>query len=165
MVQRSLQSLQNDLAAGLLIAFQLVYNLGNLLCCVNISRTAACDDAFLNSCLRSCQSILHTKFRFLHLSLSSSAYADNSNAACQFRQSLLKFLSVKVRGGLLDLGSDLAYSCRDLVLVAAAVHDDGVLLLNLYGFRAAKLIHGYFLQIQAKLIGDYLSACQDGDIL
>ena len=45
------------------------------------------------------------------------------------------------------------------------VNDDCILFLHLNRFCTAKLIHGSFFQLQAKLGTDHLSACQDRDIL
>jgi len=126
---------------------------------VNISRTAACDDTFLDSCLRSCKSIFHTELCFLHLCFSSSTYADNCNAASEFRKSLLKFLSVEIGLCLFDLALDLGNSVSDLFLVAETVNDDGVLFLNLNGFCTAKLLHCSILEVKTKLIGDHSTAC------
>ena len=99
-----------------------------------ISRTAACDDAFLYGCSCGVQRIFHTKLSFLHLCLGCSANTDNGYTACQLSQTLLQLLSVKIRGGFLDLLANLGYPCGNGILVAHAVNDDGVLFLNLNRF-------------------------------
>jgi len=143
--QRSFQSFQDDTAAGLLVAFQSVYYLLNFCCCVNICRSAACDDAFLNSCLCCGQGIFHTHLSFLHLSLGRCTNTDNSYAASHLSQSLLQFLTIKIRSGFLNLSLNLSHTVCDGFLIAAAIYDDGVLFLNLNGFRTTKLIHGGIL--------------------
>ena len=132
---------------------------------MDVSGAAACDDSLFHSRSGRVESVLHTQLGFLHLSLGSSANADYRNAASQLRQSLLQLLTVEIRGGLLDLLADLGNSGVDVALLAKAVNDDGVLLLNLNGFCASQLIHGGFLQIQTNLVGDHGAAGQDRDIL
>ena len=164
MEQRGLQSLQNHLYTGLLVALGSVKQLLDLLGCMDICGAAACNDAFLYGCSRSCQSILHAELCFLHLGLGCSAHTNHCHAACQLCKALLELLAVKVRGRLLNLSTDLADSLINLSLVACAVCDDGVLFLNLHGLRSSKHIQGSFLKLKAKLLGDYLSAGQNRDI-
>ena len=45
-----------------------------------------------------------------------------------------RLLFIKFRGGFLNLSLNLSDTICDLLLVAAAVNDNGVLFLNLYGF-------------------------------
>ena len=129
-----------------------------------ICRTAACDDTFLNCCSCCRQRILHTELCFLHLSLGCSANTDNSYTACQLCKTLLQFFFIKLRSGLCDLSTDLGNSCSNLFLVAAAVNDDGVLLLYFNRFRTAKLFHGGIFQFQTKLLGDNSTAGQDSQV-
>ena len=165
MEQRSFQSLEDNHGTGLLIAFQLCSYIAYCLLSVNVCGAAACDNALFHSCLCSVQSIFHTKLCFLHLGLGSSTYADNCNAAGQLGQSLLQFLFIEIGSGLSHSSLDLSDSVLDCLLVAKAVNDNGILLLNLNGLRTAELLHGSILQLQAKLAGDNLSAGQDCDIL
>ena len=115
--------------------------------------------------LGSCQSIFHTQFCFFHLCLGSSTYTDNRYAACQFCKSLLQFFSVKFRCRLFNLSFDLIDSCFDCFFVAFTVNDNCAFFLNFYRFCTAKLFQCSFFQIQTQFIRDYLSACQDSDIL
>ena len=126
---------------------------------MNISRSAACDDTFFNSCLCSCKSIFHTKLCFFHLCLSSSTYTDNSYAASEFCKSLLKFLSVEIGFCLFDLTFDLGNSVSDGFLVAETVNDDRVLFLNLNGFCTSKLLHCSILEVKTEFIRDHSTAC------
>ena len=130
-----------------------------------ICGTASCNDTFLYCCSCCRQSILHTEFCFFHLSLGCSADTDNSYTTCQLCKTLLQFFFIELRSGLCDLSTDLRNSCCNLILVAAAVNDDGVLLLYFNGFRTAKLLHSGILQFQAKLLGNYGTAGQDSQIL
>ena len=56
-------------------------------------------------------------------------------------------------------------SVLDSVLVAAAVNDDGVLLVDLYLLSATELVDLGLLDVETKLLGDNFAACQDSDIL
>ena len=49
--------------------------------------------------------------------------------------------------------------------VASAVHDDGVLFVDLHLTGMAQLVHAGVLQLQAKLVRNHLAAGQNGDIL
>ena len=149
MEQRRFKGLENQSCAGFLVAFQALYYFVYLAGSMDISGTAACDNSLFHSRSGGVESVLHAQLGFLHLSLGSSAHADYRNAACQLRQSLLQLLAVEIRGGLLDLLADLGNSGVDVALLAKAVNDDGVLLLNLDGF----------------CVGDYGTAGQDCDIL
>ena len=91
---------------------------------MDICRSAACDNAFLNCCPCSCKSVFHTQLRFLHFCLGCSAHTDNRYAASQLRKSFLKLLSVKIRSGLFDLFLNLGDSCLDFILAAFAVNDN-----------------------------------------
>ena len=132
---------------------------------MQVSGTAACDDAFLNGCLRSGNGILQTKLSFLHLGLGSSAYADNRNAACELRHTLLKLLLIKGRSRGLILRLDLSDTCVNGRLVAGTVNDRGGFLLNRNVLRFAEHLNLSVLKRQADFLGDYLAAGQDGDIL
>ena len=129
-MKRSLQSFQYNFCSSLLITFQLVYQLGNRLGSVDVSRSATGYDTLFNSCSCSIQGILHTEFCFFHLGLSSSTYTDNSYAASQFSQSLLQFLFIEFGSGLLDSCFDLSDTILNVLLVASAVNDNGGLFLN-----------------------------------
>ena len=132
---------------------------------MDVSRSATCDDTFLNSCSCCCKSILKTKFCFFHLCLSSSTYTDNSYAASQFCKSLLKFLFIELGFCLLDLRTDLCNTFCNGIFVTETINDNCVLFCNFNRFCTSKLLHLSFFQVKTKLIGDHLSACQDRDIL
>ena len=165
LVHGSFQGLQNDVSAGLLVAFQAVRDLFDLTGSVYISAAAAKDNAFLDCCSCRVQGVFHTVFGFLHLCLGSGTDTDDSYAAGQLGQTLLQLLLIKAGCGLFDLVLDLGGSCRDGALVARAVYDDGGILCDLDGFRAAKLVQGRVLELQAQVSADNGTAGQDGDIL
>ena len=136
-VERSLQSLLDDLRAGLLVALKAVHQIGELVGSMDVGCAAARDDAFLDSRAGRVQSVLHAELLVFHFRLGRSANADNRNAACELCETLLQLLAVEIGLGLLDLGLDLRNAGRDLILVAFAVDDDCIFLLDLDGLRAA----------------------------
>jgi hypothetical protein len=62
--------------------------------------------------------------------LGRAADADHRNAAGELGQPLLQLLAVVVGGGLLDLRLDLGDAALDVGLLAGAVDDRGVLLVD-----------------------------------
>jgi hypothetical protein len=66
----------------------------------------------------------------LHLDLGRAADADDRDAAGELGQTLLQLLAVVVRGGLLDLRLDLRDAGLDVGLLAGAVDDRGVFLVD-----------------------------------
>src|SRR6266853_932394 len=74
--------------------------------------------------------VFDTILAFLHLDLGRTTDADDRNAAGQFRQSLLQLLLVVIRGGVLDLCLDLRDPALDVLLLAGAIDDRGVLLVD-----------------------------------
>ena len=132
---------------------------------MNISCSATCDDAFLDRCTCSVESILHTELLVFHLCLCRSTYADNSYAAGELSKSLLKLLAIEVRLRLSDLRSDLGNASRDLILSTETVNDDCVVLGHLDRLAAAKLSHCHILELDAEFIGYDRAACKNCDIL
>ena len=132
---------------------------------MNVSRSAAGDNALFYGCTCCIQRILHTKLSFLHLGLGCSADTDDSYAAGHLRQSLLQLLLIELRCGVCNLGLDLRDTILDIRLLAKTFNDGGLLLGHLYRLRTAALLDGSILQLQTDLLGDHLAAGQDRDIL
>ena len=87
-------------------------------------------DAFLDRGAGRVQRVLDARLLLLHLDLGGGADADHGHAADQLRQPLLQLLAVVVGGGLLDLGADLLDAALDVGLLAGAVDDGGVVLVD-----------------------------------
>ena len=165
MEQRSLESLENNLCTGLLIAFKCCSILGNLLGSVDVSGTAAADDALFYSCSCCSKCIFHTKLLLFHLCLGSCTYADNANAAGKFSHSLIELLTVEIRSCLFCLCLDLLDSRLDRCRIACTVNDDGVLFVDLDRLSTAEHIDCGILEILTEVCGNNLTACKDSNIL
>ena len=95
------------------------------------------DDTLFHCRAGSVQSILHAIFCLFHLSLGGCAYTDYRYAARELGQTLLELLSVEIGLGLFDLFLDLSDAGSKSFLVAEAVNDDCIFLLNLDALGAA----------------------------
>src|SRR6266699_478710 len=80
-------------------------------------------------------------------------------------QTLLQLLTVVVRGGLLDLHLDLLHARLDVGLLAGAVDDRGVLLVDHQLLGAAEHREVDVLELDAEVFRDRLAAGQDRDVL
>src|SRR6185436_75305 len=86
-------------------------------------------------------------------------------AADQLGQALLELLAVVVRGGVLDLLADLLDAALDVRLLAGALDDGGVVLVDGDALGAAQVLEGQALELEAQVLGDGLAAGEDGDVL
>ena len=74
--------------------------------------------------------VVNPVLALLHLDLGGTADPDHRHAARELRKPLLQPLLVVVRGGFLDLRLDLTDAALDVLLLAGAIDDRGVLLLD-----------------------------------
>jgi len=91
---------------------------------------AARQDAFFDSRTGRVHRVIDAIFALLHLGLGRTTDPDHRDAARELCEALLQLLLIVVRGGLLDLRFDLRDSRFDVGLLAGAVDDRGVLLLD-----------------------------------
>ena len=101
----------------------------------------------------------------LDLDFGRAADADDRNAAGELGQTLLQLLLVVVGGGLLDLRLDLGDAALDVGLLAGAVDDRGVLLLDPHALGPAEHLKRHVLELDAEVLGDHRAAGQDRDVL
>ncbi len=101
----------------------------------------------------------------LHLDLGGRADVDDGHAAGELGEALLELLAVVVAGGLLDLGLDLGLAVVDVLLLARAFDDRGVVLVDLDRLGLAELGQVGALELEAELLADDLAAGEDGDVL
>src|SRR6266851_2411006 len=124
-----LEDLADDLDAGLLVVVRGLDAL-ELLGSTEQGDAAARYDAFLNRRAGRMHRVINAVFALLHLDLGGAADADHRDAAGELGQTLLQLLTVVVRGGFLDLRLDLRDAGFDVGLLAGAVDDGGVLLVD-----------------------------------
>src|SRR6185312_3589851 len=93
-----------------------------------------------------------------------AADADDRNAAGELRQTFLQLLLVVVARGLFDLRLDLRNAGLDVALLAGAVDDGGVVLVDADLLRRAQHADLDVLELDAEIFGDHLAAGDDGDV-
>ena len=91
---------------------------------------AAGDDAFFDRRAGGVERVFDAGLLLLHLGLGGRADLDDGHAADELGEALLELLAVVVAGGVLDLSADLLLAGLDLVLLAGAVDDRGVVLVD-----------------------------------
>src|SRR5262249_16322275 len=126
---------------------------------------AARHDAFLDRGAGGVERVLDAVLLLLDLDLGRTADADHRDAARELGETLLQLLAVVVRGGLLDLRLDLADARLDVLALAGAVDDRGLLLLDDDLLGAAEHLQRHGLELDAEVLRDQLAAGEDGDVL
>src|SRR5207249_8913072 len=119
----------HDLDAGLLIVI-VTLGLVERLLTPQQRHTAARHDALLDRRAGRMQRVLDTGLLLLHLGLGRRADIQHGHAAGELRQPLLELFLVVIGRGLLDLGLDLRLAALDLVVLALAVYERGVVLIH-----------------------------------
>src|ERR1700761_8838717 len=109
--------------------------------------------------------VIHAIPALPHLDFGRAAYADYRDAARELGQTLLQLLTVVVRGGLLDLRLDLRHAGFDVGLLAGAVDDRGVLLVDHHLLGATEHLQRDVLELDAEVFRDRLTAGQNRDVL
>ncbi len=102
---------------------------------------------------------------FLHLDFGHGADVDDGNAAGELREAFLEFFLVVIGGRLVDLRLDLRDAILDILGLARAVDDRGVILVDLHALGLAELADVGVLELEAEFFGDNLAAGKDGDVL
>ena len=77
----------------------------------------------------------------------------------------MQLLLVVVAGGVSYLVLNLVDTVLDELALAVAVHDGGVVLRDGHFVTRTQHVDGSLLQFQTRVLADYQSACQCGDIL
>ena len=126
---------------------------------------AARHHAFLDRGAGGIERVVDAVLALLHLDLGGAADLDHGNAAGELGQTLLQLLLVVVGGGLLDLRLDLGDARLDVLLLAGAVDDGGVLLLDADALGAAEHLERDVLELDAEVLADHLAVGEHGDVL
>ena len=114
---------------------------------------AAGDDAFFDRRAGRVERVFDAGLLLLHLGLGGCADLDDRDAADELGEALLELLAVVVGGGVLDLGADLGDAALDLILLALAADDGGVVLVDRDAFGAAEIGDRDVLELEAELFG------------
>src|ERR1044072_4581952 len=126
--------------------------------------TAARDDALFDGRARGVHGVLDATLLLLQLGLGRRADADDRDAADELRQTLLQLLAVVVRGGVLDLRTDSLDTSLHVGVLAAAVHDGRVVLVDGDLLGAAQVFELDVLKLDAEVFRDDLATLQDSDV-
>ncbi len=163
LANQSGQRLAHDVdAAGLVVidALEAIKRLGG----IEQSRAAARDDAFFDSRAGCVESVIDAILALLDFNFRRAADLDDGNAASQLRQAFLQLFLVIVRGGVLDLLTDLLGAALDRVMVASAIDDDGVVLVDGDALGGAQHGERDAFQLDAQIFRDHFALGQDGDV-
>src|SRR5262249_39813157 len=125
----------------------------------------AWNDAFLDGCTRGVQSIVNAILLLFHLDLGGAANLDHGHPTRELGETFLQLLAVIVGSSVLDLLLDLSNSSFDILLLAGAVDDRGVIFGDGHPLGTPEHIHGDVLKLDAEILGDHLAASEHGDVL
>src|SRR6202035_3036442 len=158
------QRLAHDLDAGLLVVVLGAQAL-ELLGSTQQRNAAAGNDAFFDGRTGRMHRVVNAVLALLDFDFGRAADADHRDAARELGQTLLQLLAVVVRGGFLDLRLDLRHACLDVGLLAGAVDDGGVLLVDHHLLGATEHGERDVLHLDAEIFRDRLTAGQNRDVL
>src|SRR5262249_43650914 len=122
-------------------------------------------DAFLDRGAGRVHCIIDPVLALLHLDLGRTADADHRYAAGELGKPLLQLLAVIVGGRLPNLRLDLRNATLDVLLLAGAADDRGVLLLDRHLLGLAEHVELRVLKLDAEVLRDRGAASEDGDVL
>src|SRR5207248_2048927 len=164
LAHRSFQRFQHDINAGLHVGI-LVVDAADRLLGAQQRDAAARHDAFLHGCAGGVQRVLDAILLLLDLDFGRAANTDHRDAAGKLGEALLQLFAVVVRGALTDLRLDLRHAGFDVLFLAGAVDDRGVLLVDHDLAGAAEHVDRDAFELHAELVGDQLTAGQNRDVL
>src|SRR5262249_51373307 len=162
--RRRFQRLEHDIDAGLYVGIA-VGDLADRLLGAQERDAAARHDSFLDRGAGGVERVLDPILLLLDLDLAGAPHADHRHASRELGQPLLQLLAVIVGRGLLDLRLDLADAGLDVLLLAGAVDDRRLLLLDDDLLGAPEHGGRHILELDAELFGDQLAAGEDRDVL
>ena len=130
----------------------------------NQRSTTTWHNAFLNCGTGCVKGVFNPCLLLLHFGLSGCANVNYGNSTDELCKALLELFPVVVRGGLLDLGTDLFYAALYLLLGASTVNYCGGVLVNNHAFGSTKVVEAYIFQLDAKVLGYHGAASEDGNV-
>src|ERR1044072_7051928 len=128
-------------------------------------RPAASDDALLDRGLGRMHGVLDPVLLLPDLDLGGAADLDDRHAAGELGQALLQLLAVVVGGRFFDLRLELRDPALDVLLLAGAVDDGGVVLVDMDALGGAQHVERDVLELDAEIFADLAASGQDRDVL
>src|SRR5262245_51237945 len=126
---------------------------------------AAGEDAFLHGCTRGMQRVFDAGLFLLHFAFGCTADVDLGHATGQLGEPLFELFAVVVAGAGLDFAAELSDTTLDVVALAGAFDDRGVVLVDDDLLRTAKIVEREVFELHAKGFEDGLAAREDRDVL
>src|SRR5690606_19002570 len=123
------------------------------------------DDPLLLGGLGVADRVLDAVLALLELDLGGRTRLEDGDAAGELGEALLELLAVVVRVRVLDLGADLRDPALDLLGVAGALDDGGLVLGDDDLAGLAEEVEVRVLQLEADGLGDDLTTSEDGHVL
>src|SRR5690606_18804424 len=123
------------------------------------------DDPLLLGGLGVADRVLDAVLALLELDLGGRTRLEDGDAAGELGEALLELLAVVVRVRVLDLGADLRDPALDLLGVAGALDDGGLVLGDDDLAGLAEEVEVRVLQLEADGLGDDLTTGEDGHVL
>src|SRR5712691_3083824 len=122
------------------------------------------DDPFLHGRLGRVHGVFDASLLLLHLGLGGRPDLDDRHSPDQLGEALLQLLAVVVGSGFFDLGPELPDAALDVLVLARALDDRGVVLVDGDLLGPAEVVELEVLELDAEVLGDRLAAGQDRDV-
>src|SRR5580698_3051988 len=164
LAQRLLERTTDELCTVLLITFESFDQLFDVFGRAKQGYSTARHDAFLNRGAGGMHGILNASLLLLHFGLGGRPHLDNSHAAHEFGETLLKLLAIVFGSGFLDLTANFFNTACDGLCITATVDNRGVLLVYGYALGAAQIFNLHVLELYAEIFRDGLATGQLGDV-
>ena len=111
------------------------------------------------------QRIFNTGLFLFHLDFGCSTDLDDRHTAGQLGNAFLHFFFVVIRGGFVDLYTNLVHPCFDLAGRTCTIDHRGVFLANLDTLRGAKILQRRAFEAHTDLLRDHFATGQNCDVL
>ena len=111
------------------------------------------------------QGIFDAGLLLLHLNLGCRTNLDHRDPASKLSDAFLHLLFVVIRGGFIDLDTDLTDPAFNIGLTTGAVDHGGVFLGDLHAFGTTQIVDTGAFEAHSDFFGDYLPAGQNCKIL
>src|SRR6185436_13350865 len=122
------------------------------------------NDSFFNSRAGRVHRIFNARFLLFHFGLSCSTNFDHRNAADELREALLKFLAIVVGSGVVDLRTQSFDATFDVILLAVAFDDRGVVLVDRDLLGTAEIFEFDALEFDTEILADDFATGENRDV-